>query len=40
MYIHPYYAGLISGFLATVFLEVAALIIASIVTVNKRRKQK
>jgi hypothetical protein len=40
MYIHPYYFGLISGFLGTVFLEVAVLLIASIVTVNKRRKQK
>lgn len=40
MYIHPYYAGLISGVVATVFLEVAALIIASIVIVNRRRKQK
>jgi hypothetical protein len=40
MYIHQYYFGLISGFLGTVFLEVAVLLIASIVTVNKRRKQK
>lgn len=40
MYIHPYYFGLICGVIVTVFLEVAALLIASIVTVNRRNKRK
>lgn len=39
MYIHPYYFGLICGVIATVFLEVAALLIASIVTVNRRNRK-